>query len=273
MGALYVVLVLAVGYVYCSIDPASKYKLARRDGYSLYFHIGFWGVIWTIIAVFIFFILDLTNIPSLILEKIGIHFNIFQPVSTFTMPEIKQLLLCIGALSVTACIAFCKKLFYVFWPTQKNKFILKTVKKNALELILFESVSNSLPLAFTMDSDKVYVGFVSEFDLLEGKIEFITILPLLSGYRDDKKMLKFMTNYYEHYIQNIGEKAEKPDSPEMVRLLNKFKIVVPFSEVVSVNGFDINAYKEFIASDFNPNSYRESGKQVEVTHSTFHEAS
>lgn len=264
MGALYVVLVLAVGYVYCSIDPDKKYKLARKDGYSLYFYIGFWGTIWTLAAIVIFFILDLSNTPSAILEKFGIHFKAFEPASAFTMAEIKQLLLCIGTLLFTAVLALIKKTYYSIRPSKRKQLMVNVAKSNACESMLFNSINDYQPLLFTLDSDKVYVGFVSDFDPIDGKIEFVTILPLLSGYRDERKSLQFTTNYYEHYQIHIGEKAESPDEPEMQLLLEKFRIIVPFSEVISVSGFDIDAFKLFMTSDFCHKTYKESIPSVQA---------
>ncbi|MDX3773523.1 hypothetical protein QE250_05280 [Chromatiaceae bacterium AAb-1] len=257
MGALYVILVLAVGYVYCTLNPAKKYKLSRIEGYSLYFYIGFWGTIWTLFAIVIFFLLDLFNLPSALLKKSGFHFKIFETASAFTLAEVKQLILCIGTLLITLGIALFRKSYFKVFKSRRRKLMLKAAKSNAMELLLFESINNYRPLAFTMDSDKVYVGFVSDFDPIDGKIDFITILPLLSGYRDEQKSLKFTTNYYEHYTNHLGDKAQSPDDPETWELMEKFQIMVPSTEIVTVSGFDIDAYKQFMASDFNSESYKE----------------
>lgn len=147
--------------------------------------------------------------------------------------------------------------------------MIKASQHNAAEFMLFTSINDYQPISLTLDSDKVYVGFVSDFDPIDGKVEYLTILPLLSGYRDDHKKLQFTTNYYEHYEKNIGDKAETPTNPEMQAILNKFKIIVPFSEIVSVSGFDVDAYKQFITSDFSSNSYQQQVKSVEASSYTY----
>jgi hypothetical protein len=101
---------------------------------------------------------------------------------------------------------------------------------------------------------------VEEFEPSDGKIEFISLLPMLSGYRNGKKKIRFTTNYYDHYEQYVVSVGNN----ELNELdLDDFRLVLPTIEIASVSRFDVDAYIKFMKSEFN--GFKEKSKKSKVS--------
>ena len=120
----------------------------------------------------------------------------------------------------------------------KMKIYNNVIKYNDMEIIISRAVRKAMPICFSLKSKKIYVGFIdSTIDPGEKRSD-VRILPLLSGYREkDTNEIVFTTNYYQVYESN-SERLEHLSE-------NDFEIAFPFSEVQSVNLFDISAYNLF----------------------------
>jgi len=251
LGAIYVLLIFAIGYIYCRINPATRFKIIRMDGYSLYFYIGVHGVLIAIFTLVIFYLVDLANLPTRLMDSYSLSYSLhLSEAKALDFNELKQLILCISAFCLALLMSFTSNVYSKIFRASRDKYMLKAAKSNDLELQLFQSTQKYTPVLITMDCDKVYVGMVYNFDPTNGKVEYLTILPLLSGYRDDKKKVKFTNNYYEHYKRYLGHKADDTSNNELLQMMMDFLIIIPTNEVTILSGFDVDAYKEFEASDF-----------------------
>lgn len=103
---------------------------------------------------------------------------------------------------------------------------------------LFKKVAKEeLLIQITLKSNKVYVGFV-EYIPPPKESNYLKIIPLISGYRDDEtKKVKFNTEYYKAILLYQSDEA-KYKSFEM-------DLTIKQDEILIANVFDYDVYKEF----------------------------
>lgn len=103
---------------------------------------------------------------------------------------------------------------------------------------LFKKVAKEeLLVQITLKSNKVYVGFV-EYIPPPKESNYLKIIPLISGYRNDKtKKVKFNTDYYDAILLYQSDE-EKHKSFEM-------DITIKQDEILIANVFDYDVYKAF----------------------------
>ncbi|MDP4537212.1 hypothetical protein Q3O60_13550 [Alkalimonas collagenimarina] len=254
-GALFLVLIFAAGYIYCWVTPKNRYKILRMDGYSLYFYIGVYGVFICLLAVSIIAVLDIFNVPSKIFPSWVSYVKNLPETTLIASSLVKSSLLSLSVVLIVYIFSLIKKIISTCTIKRKYRLALSIALTSDYEYILYESTSKYRSILITLESGKVYVGIVYNFDPMDGKAEFITIMPLLSGYRDKCQEVKFTTNYHEHYKSELGHLAAKMDNPETIRLMKGYVIIIPAAQIVSISRFDINAYRKFMKSKFNSDSY------------------
>ena len=109
------------------------------------------------------------------------------------------------------------------------------IKNDDLEKLFYKSASQTLLISITLANGKVYVGYVLRGIDPESIHRFLKILPLISGYRDDKKMISF-TNNYESMYQNIQDNI-------FDEFIGDLAIVIPYDEIRSANLFAMERYE------------------------------
>jgi hypothetical protein len=68
-----------------------------------------------------------------------------------------------------------------------------------LDLLLLRAHESDTPVSITLDSGKAYAGLVVKITDPERSPSTITLLPLLSGHRDENGKLIFTTDYSAIY--------------------------------------------------------------------------
>ena len=91
----------------------------------------------------------------------------------------------------------------------ESKAILTAVKRigHELELLFAISVEESQLIQVTLKNDKAYVGWV-EIIPKPNPTQYVKLIPLFSGYRDEKKELKITTDYSLVYSDFISVRAK-----------------------------------------------------------------
>jgi hypothetical protein len=243
LGPLVLGLVLIIGYYYQTHHPIRRLELVRSSGYHIYFKAGFAGFVLLSISVFIWSIIDYFDLPSYLIDQYIKKESIVFLKDTQRWVVIKALIVFVMMFSVSTIYIFCVSIYY---RLRKNR-LLDEIKKiaNDLEKLIINSTLNVSSVRLELDCGKVYVGLPEYPDLDGGELKYVTFLPLLSGYRDEKKNIVFSNNYYRHYQQNHIE----DDSEELnVDDVYDFKIVIPVKDIVVISNFDPEAYLQ-ISSD------------------------
>lgn len=119
---------------------------------------------------------------------------------------------------------------------------LSAVSKDDFDLILFRAWASSMPVSFTLNTGKVYVGYILRSVDPDEEEKSLRILPLLSGYRTPEHKIWFTTDY-----KRFLEEIEEPDSDShLVHLdFSDFEIAIVRSVIVTANLFDLDAYEAF----------------------------
>ncbi|MCZ8145968.1 hypothetical protein [Flavobacterium sp.] len=88
--------------------------------------------------------------------------------------------------------------YYIQRKFKKDEPIGWAVDANGdeIEKLFKRSVEEAITIQVTLKNDKVYIGF-SEIIPIPQKTNYLTIIPLISGYRDkDTKQLHITTDYF-----------------------------------------------------------------------------
>jgi hypothetical protein len=110
-----------------------------------------------------------------------------------------------------------------------------------LEILMARAGRETKAVSITLKSRKVYVGLITRtHDPLYDR-KYIQLLPIKSGYRAaDTLALHLTVDYAAVYAQIIQQ-----DASVVAGGIQGFEIVVPLSEIQSVNLFDPAAYQMF----------------------------
>ena len=114
-----------------------------------------------------------------------------------------------------------------------------------LELLINRSIRETKQVSLTLRSGKVYIGFVmSGIDPAFDR-RYLKLLPMLSGYRDERTRDMVITRDYARvYARLIDE-----DSAYLLSIADEFQLVIPTTEIVSANLFDPDIYRLFADGD------------------------
>lgn len=137
-----------------------------------------------------------------------------------------------------------------------NKFIRKkfpndipigwAVDKNGdeIEKLFKRSVEEALTIQVTLKNDKVYIGF-SETIPIPQKTNYLTLSPLMSGYRDkETKRLVITTDYFKVVETFIKELKEDESSVTL-----NTDLIIKQDEILTANVYEQKIYDMFNLPD------------------------
>ncbi len=262
---------LLSGYLFVTTWFRTSYQIKRDNSQKIYFRSAFWGV-WLFALSFgvaTFFRSELQPFLKFI--------NLWREQVILTDGEDLQVnlifwLLCLGATLLLGMVAG----FFLNWLTalfstplafyyllfkdsergfyEKAKLLWFKPYQNAkmseirkaihefnseIEIILFRALELGMPVSITT-AGKVYVGYVVGSIEAEPKRESLRVLPVISGYRSKDTMKVVFTTFYENVYQQFNANQNLKHLHPVL-----FEIVIPASEIKSINLFDVKAYLEF----------------------------
>lgn len=107
------------------------------------------------------------------------------------------------------------------------------------EKVLSKYLANVELVYVTLDNRQVYVGWPTFTPGLRRETEDVRILPVLSGYRDEKTLEVDYTTFYADVVDRVEEgQVEGVDVSDLV-------VVIPLSRVVSLGPFSLNIPREW----------------------------
>ena len=252
MAPVYIAIALVCGYIFASQSPKTRYRYKRSDGWDAYFYVASWGGVFLVIGwlatsglSYFGFLRWCANTIGIAKEDIARLIPIekssisYEVLKTFTWI----------ALSILIAGASGKISRYRFkHPVTRANWLSQNVRHSPEESLLVYAASARFPLVVTLSSRKVYIGVLTMPALENGSIEYIELLPIMSGYRDkDELTLHLTTNYYEHYAKR-GLLSGIPMAPSSLSI-NSFRVVIPAKEIESMSLFDRETYNDFKAQE------------------------
>ena len=110
------------------------------------------------------------------------------------------------------------------------------LRNKLMERKLYNYLKSLELVMVNLKNDKVYIGFILDFDLPE--VNWIGIAPIMSGYRDEKKRLQLTTNYHQG-IKNMIKNLDKKSDESIVDV----SILIPSKEIVTLQNYNPHLYK------------------------------
>lgn len=276
------------GYVFSRRCNATKFACAREEGQRLYFRAGFYAVVLFTIAVLIR--LMLLSRSQTYRETEDLLREIVKPFLATESDHEYQLpltLVCMYAMALGPLLALSFNFVGVTWhflvvafeyvhilatrrgipfpplhivlDSVSTSFQERALSTSPMDAMLQKSIRAEMPVAVTMDSRKVYVGYVLETPDPERETKAIRLLPLASGYRKQETLeLKLTTDYDWIFKQALApddsqdgdtEFASDPQDDrhdsDPIHDPSDFEIVLPMNRVHSINLFDAVAFGKF----------------------------
>lgn len=238
-------IILVSGYLFSINALPTRYKFKRSEGWSAYFFVSAWGILFFSIGWLLCSLLNCVGFA----DKLGLFLGFNKDTASHVIPfsadsgsVILNLQIATWA-AVSMLLAFFCGLIIKLWynkATRKHKAIAKAARSNPIEELMIEASLTMFPIVATLKSKKVYVGWVRKPALEHGKVEYISLIPLLSGYREkDTLSVVFSTNYNDHYSESgVYNGTSKLG-------LEHFRVVIPISELDNISLFDFDTYKKF----------------------------
>lgn len=116
------------------------------------------------------------------------------------------------------------------------------IKNNDFEILLARAVYRDIPVMLTLDTGKLYVGWIVRIPNPAEFRKAVRILPMLSGYRNNETHdVEFTQNYYTILNDMSDGKLDTLAHLE----IDDFEVVLPYDRIVSSHLFDPKAYVTF----------------------------
>lgn len=256
-GALILATILVAGFVFVLHYPPARYSHKRSEGWHTYLHSGAWGLPFAFLSFLLcLFVQWLCNEPITDTTKV---------VEAIAKPSTNESFI-IGFAFLTPMLAglagkfahcryyglpgFTHKLLAILkrgtewhkWVAEYNQkaahrqllTIANTIKHDPFENLIVHATNNVCSVMVTLKSRKVYIGMVTNSGVEHGKLEYISVIPFISGYRrEDDFKVERTVNYSEMYREIDPAR------------LDEFKTVLPVSEIESIRLFDGDIYEGF----------------------------
>ena len=112
------------------------------------------------------------------------------------------------------------------------------LKENEFEYMLVTAMTTEFMVMITMDDNKVYVGWAYQVsDPAKAERKYFSIIPVMTGFRDEHRKVEFTTYYNELYQLTNDALAHLN--------IDHFAVALPVQRLVSCRPFDADAYSRF----------------------------
>lgn len=241
MNAVLILLVLVSGFIFTSLHVPARFKQKRITGWDSYFYVVAWGSLWGFVSAIICVLIDYFDCVARTLEFFDLKLKDMSKLA-IKFDDVRLISWAFTSVTISLLCGLISKLYYWGLPDRKLKHIAKIAKNDHLDSFILESSVTQRPILVTLDSRKCYVGICfGEAGFDDGGSEHLSILPLLSGYRDkDTLSLQIQTNYHIHFEDN-----NIYDGLHESLTLNNFRVIIPKSEIDVFSFFDVDTFKDF----------------------------
>lgn len=139
-----------------------------------------------------------------------------------------------------------------WWYSSDIPLITKAIDNqgNDIERLVASAFLSSDLLCVTLKNSKVYVGYPSVMPDPSLVTTYISLLPVISGYRDESHKLIFTTEYLNVFKQlqdegNAADEETETTEDDLDISEVEFVVTISVSEIVTVNKFDFDVYDKF----------------------------
>ena len=247
-AATLLLICLAAGFYAGTKWKVSKVFISKDSGHPLYF----------LSALFSLFLVVFALAANKLVGNFSAYETIYLLAQAILRPLVKQdelERLSNLALLTVWVVAFSIVLpRFLNWPLNSNDALLDQIaesygEREAIDDVIRDALRLQLPVAVSLDDSKVYIGCpISGEPFGVASRRWLSLRPMFSGYRDEKKELDLTTDY-----QVVITGLSVTDGEESV-VQGAFDVVVPFDRIVSIHPFDLESYsKYFVGAEWTEN--------------------
>jgi hypothetical protein len=263
----YLIIPILSGFIFSILVKPVRYQIARSDGQRLYFHAALWGTFLLIFSsgIYLLFIHDIVFEIKLFSKYFKKEDFIFYQLFKIEFDGLFILLL-----TLLLSILFPLLINHLINVAQVDAELLeKAVEQNEFDSLFLKSVNEKKLISVTLSNRKVYIGWVLEVTPSSAKVispSYLRILGLFSGYRKEDNLELTIENNYSDPLKKMLDKAagreynKKTTYWSILRKIfsfeirskkyndeynrDDFQIIIPYSEIVYANIFDLSLYIE-----------------------------
>ncbi|WP_274056323.1 hypothetical protein [Vibrio parahaemolyticus] len=241
MSAVLLLLVLVSGFIYTSLHVPARFKQKRVTGWDSYFYVVVWGACWGFFSALVCVLVDYFDCVANTLVLLDLNLKDLSKLA-IQFDDLRLIAWAFTSVFLSLSFGLLSKLYYWIFEDRKLKHIAKIARNDHLDTFILEASATQQPILVTLSSRKCYVGICfGEAGFDDGGSDHLSILPLLSGYRDkDTLSLEIKTNYHVHFEDN-NIYSGKHDS----LTVNHFRVIIPKSEIETYSFFDVDTFKAF----------------------------
>lgn len=251
MWPVVVAFILVCGYKYIDNHKPSKFELKKSNGWVAYFQVALKGseffITGFLVAISFEFILYLSmfivNIPAYLGAKYS-KFTYANDLNLYRFATFSFFSWLVAGLtilfSVSQAAEATKKSKL---PENQLKEVRDLCKKHPINSLLLDALDNNLMIQVTLKSRKVYIGLVESSSILDIDAyseSVISIIPCLSGYRDEQTLSFHEDCNYSHIYSD--KKITFESEPLS---LKEFRHIISMNEIESFSLFDVDTYLAF----------------------------
>ena len=282
MEALLIFVTLICGYTFTRLRYTTRYRIARKKDYHLYFMMGSYGFYILILSGFavkihkdgyssIFDLSAIRRAPLFYNENAGIIilFSLALSYSAilFNIPgTIRHILESVLAASSDGWygshgIERCWIIYDIIITGAdevKDRHYRESINNISMEKLLYRSACSVLSVSVTLKNEMVYIGWPIG-SRYPGEKKSLPLIPLMSGWcsRTGFEIERYYTSVGNgdngEMIERVGAlfdtdsgESEEEYLKRMMSLAEESLVVIPFDEVAAVQLFSIEAYYEML---------------------------
>lgn len=247
----FILVPLLAGYAFSTSWAGSRYRVARASGYSLYFSTALYGGALLVMACLVHMYMVANNAGFLgYLERGLVFFDYKSGYSPFELRSIAILIITLG-------LGLFGGHLLNFIPFHNKLFFRVAIHNEDFERLVVRAIKRSRPMMVSLDSGKIYIGYVIRtIDPVDDRKE-LRMLPVLSAFRSPETgkmtlntnysgvLIKIWDNRLSFFSKKKGQNFEDLSHLEP----GDFEIVIPVSKIVSSSLYDHHAYDIFNRED------------------------
>lgn len=241
MAALLLIPLLVSGFLLCNLAPPLYYRLHRFEGQYLYLKTAQWGLVLVLLGMAVSAIiaevfdqLRCVSPPEWIGGWLlnGVHQPQPQRLMNAEQATYAGWLAFITVVTIAIAYLLGQVWRWVYKSEGSRLALLKRILSDSpLDSRLFEAFIDKRTVLITLESRKAYVATVSmlgEPNETQAPAQEISLIPLLSGYRDkDTLSLRLQNDYHD-------ATGARPDD---------MSIIVRQADIASISWFDLDTYR------------------------------
>lgn len=209
---------IVVGFIATGVLNYTRYWLLRQQGYWILFPVLSAGALLLLCGVVI---------EAVVTSRFGVSWLLAWPAS-YSGPFVP--LHAQFALALAFIGPFCTNL--INGGAQRRGAAGRA--GDLIEVLLQDAFEENALVEVTLANRKCYIGLPFDSGVSTPKDADISLVPFISGYRDERTLSLKITTFYASALREVIERGQSPE--------DELQVVVPKDQIMSARKFDMDRY-------------------------------